>query len=228
MEIVYLRAGDLPEGNKSFNHRDKRDEPGVSVYEAVRLEDGSYRVMMPAVNRTQWETAGWTLSGMYGRPFFLVTGKALKQRGSDGETLLKDPVLGEQVKVVTGRPWIVHPYKGKLPQEEIDRIRAEHDELYGPEEDSRVDNGPGEVGDEDDASAVISDDVVNQVRALINKDFIGDQQIDRIRQMVTNELFDEYRGKIGGHDAMLVEFPRRFAEALIMAIQNKLAESITA
>lgn len=226
MEIVYLRAGDLPDGNKSFNHRDKRHEPGVSVYEAVKLEDGTYRVMMPAVNRSQWEFAGWTLSGMYGRPFFLITGKVLKQRGSDGEVLLKDPVLGEEVKVVTGRPWIVHPYKGRLSDDELARIRAEHDVLYGEEESSLAQSEQADADDGDEVG--ISDEVIKQVRALITKDFIDDQQIDRIRQCVMQELHEEYRGKFGGADAVLIEFPRRFAAALIMAIQNKLAHTVDA
>jgi hypothetical protein len=226
MEIVYLRAGDLPEGNKSINHRTKVHEAGVSVWEALRMEDGTYRLLMPAVKRTQWEAAATDIHWSYGKPFYLITGKVLKERGSVGEPLLKDPVLGEQVKVVVGRPWIVHPYKGKLSSEEMAQLKERYDELYGPEEDAdRTEVDVASGGEEcDEAEMAVAPAVVDSIRALITKDFLGDQQIDRIRQMVTQELFDEYRGVIGGPDAMNIEFPRRFAEAITLAIQNKLAE----
>jgi len=89
----YLRFGDLPKNGKSRNHLTGVTEQGVSVYECV-LMNGKYKLIMPDLTYS----ACVSLSGVLDRPCYLVSG-ALIGRGSDGEPLLRSPVIIKPVNI---------------------------------------------------------------------------------------------------------------------------------
>ena len=79
-KIIFVRFGDIPKRSK--NHRDKTDETGVSVYEAI-VRAGTVQLILPTL-----VTRGLvSLSGVNERPMFQVEGTEVGT-GSDGEPLL--------------------------------------------------------------------------------------------------------------------------------------------
>lgn len=89
----YLRFGEIPESGKSKNHLTGNLEIGVSVYDCVFL-NGRYKLVMPNLTHS----ACVSLSGVLERPCFLVTG-VLIGRGSDGEPLLRSPVIIKPINI---------------------------------------------------------------------------------------------------------------------------------
>ena len=89
----YLRFGDLPESGKSKNHLTGKQEAGVSVYDCTII-NGKYKVVMPDLTHS----ACVSLSVVLERPCYLVSG-ALIGRGSDGEPLLRNPIIIKPINI---------------------------------------------------------------------------------------------------------------------------------
>lgn len=89
----YLRFGDIPKSGKSKNHLTGESEQGVSVYECVII-NGRYKLVMPDLTHS----ACVSLSGVLERPCYLVSG-AFIGRGSDGEPLLRSPVIIKPINI---------------------------------------------------------------------------------------------------------------------------------
>jgi len=90
----YLRFGDLPKGGKSaIGNQPGLTEKGVSVLKAWKSSDGVY-VISSATAETG---ASDMVAGMEDRPIYIAYGEDTGEVGSDGEPLLKNVVLTEQV-----------------------------------------------------------------------------------------------------------------------------------
>jgi len=76
---VYVRFGDLPDGEQSTDHSSGRKEAGVSVY-ACEEDDGVYYL-----GGTELQTVFYLLD----RPIYLVSGERVGT-GADGEPLIRD------------------------------------------------------------------------------------------------------------------------------------------
>ncbi len=78
---TYIRFGAVPESGKSRNFRDGYSEAGVSVYDAIEF-DGEYFI----------DVVGsiFTYMGLVNKNCYTVKGKALEEKGSDGEPLLQN------------------------------------------------------------------------------------------------------------------------------------------
>jgi hypothetical protein len=77
---LYIRFGDTPEGEQSYDSRNDKLEDGVSVYDAYKNDDD---VWMPTGNMIQ------TVLVLATRDTYLVTGDKVGT-GADGEPLLKN------------------------------------------------------------------------------------------------------------------------------------------
>ncbi len=101
--VVYLRFGDLPEGERSefggatkgtrYQHRYRDDlgrEKGVSVFEARRRSDGSLVVLTPGGGPYGVRLRSLFLNlALANRPLYEVRGTVVG-RGGTGEPLLRD------------------------------------------------------------------------------------------------------------------------------------------
>jgi hypothetical protein len=90
----YLRFGDLPKGGKSVKGNQPGEfEQGVSVLKAWRSPNGVFVIS----SYTSETGSSDMVSGLENRPVFIAYGEDTGKVGSDGEPLLKDVVLTEQV-----------------------------------------------------------------------------------------------------------------------------------
>lgn len=84
---VYVRFGDIPEGERSYNHTDECHEDGVSVYDAeiesVPQESDAAGMFVPVGTKTL------QIIMLAQRDTYLVTGEEVGT-GVDGEPLLRD------------------------------------------------------------------------------------------------------------------------------------------
>ena len=90
---VYVRFGDIPEGERSYNSTDECYEDGVSVYaaeiESVPAESDADGMFVPVGNKTL------QIIMLAQRDTYLVTGERVGT-GVDGEPLLRDvEIVGE-------------------------------------------------------------------------------------------------------------------------------------
>ena len=76
-----MRFGEIPEGGRSYNYRDERQEEGLSVYDAMFDENGSYMII---AGNGYLRFGAATYSN---RPAYKVSGKLVGE-GTDGEPLL--------------------------------------------------------------------------------------------------------------------------------------------
>lgn len=95
-DTVYIRFGDIPDGERSTNHADDEAEAGVSVYAAdvTTTDDG----------RIQFSPTGQKLQQVLllaTRPTYLVTGTEVGT-GTDGEPLLQDVAVHATLKTPSG------------------------------------------------------------------------------------------------------------------------------
>lgn len=93
MKKTFVRFGDIPALGKSKNYLTEVNEIGISVYDAVELEDGSVRIIFPNLTYS----ACVSLSGVIERPMYEVSGDIVGT-GSDGEPLLKNIRIIRQLK----------------------------------------------------------------------------------------------------------------------------------
>jgi hypothetical protein len=90
----YLRFGDLPKEGKSVKGNQPGEfEQGVSVLKAWRSPNGVFVIS----SYTSETGSSDMVSGLENRPVFIAYGEDTGKVGSDGEPLLKDVVLTEQV-----------------------------------------------------------------------------------------------------------------------------------
>lgn len=82
-EKGFIRFGDVPEDEKSYNYRDGFYEKGVSVYNALFYPDGKYEI----IPENDIQVFGSISFGS--RPAFRVWGDVVGT-GSDGEPLLRN------------------------------------------------------------------------------------------------------------------------------------------
>lgn len=94
--IFYIRFGLPPESGCSKNHLNKKDEEGISVYEAIE-RDGKVRVIMPS----HTGSACVSLSGCLERKMYEVTGDRIGT-GSDGEPLLYECQIIREIEEGNG------------------------------------------------------------------------------------------------------------------------------
>jgi D-aminopeptidase len=69
----------------------------------------------------------------------------------------------------------------------------------------------------------INPDVLKNIRAVVAKDLVSDEEVSKLSQMVYSELHDENQGVIGGPDVIHMQYPARLAEAVTELVLNKLA-----
>lgn len=118
MEIFYVRFGKLPPLNQSMNYSTEVPEPGVSVLEATWGPDGKIRLLTPT-DLSRADDYGCSLANVASdRRAYLITGDLLPQTGSDGEPLLANPYLGDDITelLVPGSkatPWELTKHKLK-------------------------------------------------------------------------------------------------------------------
>ncbi len=100
--IIYIRFGLPPESGRSHNYLFKKDEEGISVYEAIE-RGRKVRVIMPS----HTGSACVTLSGCFQRPIYEVSGNRIGT-GSDGEPLLGDCQIVREIEkeVETDPIWL--------------------------------------------------------------------------------------------------------------------------
>jgi len=103
--IVYVHFGDIPKSGRSWNYLAKKEEKGVSVYEAI-IREGKMQIILPSLTGS----ACVSLSGCLDRTAYFVTGEVIGT-GSDGEPLLEDPTitgvaLGEVKHYERSEGWI--------------------------------------------------------------------------------------------------------------------------
>ena len=79
-EIVFVRFGEIPENGISYNYRDNRHEPGVSVYPAIKVGK-QIRIDMTGMDMS-------TYLFVQVRTAYFVKGEVVGY-GSDGEPCLK-------------------------------------------------------------------------------------------------------------------------------------------
>lgn len=82
-EKGFIRFGDIPKNEKSFNYRDGFHENGVSVYNALFYPDGKYEIL-PENDIQVFGSISYS-----GRPAYRVWGDVVGT-GSDGEPLLRN------------------------------------------------------------------------------------------------------------------------------------------
>lgn len=82
-EKGFIRFGDVPEDEKSYNYRDGFHENGVSVYNALFYPDGKYEIL-PENDIQVFGSISFS-----SRPVFRVWGDVVGT-GSDGEPLLRN------------------------------------------------------------------------------------------------------------------------------------------
>lgn len=105
----YVRFGSLPKSGKSRNYMDNRQEEGISVFAAVKIDERYY------VN-----VAGgmfMLFAGMENRPAFLVSGDVLNETGSDGEPLLRNAKVISEIdkNVIFGYNYFIKDvYDGRI------------------------------------------------------------------------------------------------------------------
>ena len=88
---LYVRFGDIPEGEQSTDHSSGRKESGVSVYAAEEEEDVFY------LCGTKLQTVFYLL----GRPVYLVSGERIGT-GADGEPLIRNVEIESELKTPKG------------------------------------------------------------------------------------------------------------------------------
>lgn len=76
----FIRFGDIPEGGRSYNHRDNRPETGVSCFDAEFAADGRYRLILTPVLEVSFLAVA-------DRPAYRLYGERIGT-GADGEPLL--------------------------------------------------------------------------------------------------------------------------------------------
>lgn len=69
----------------------------------------------------------------------------------------------------------------------------------------------------------ITPELLSNLRAVVTKDLISDDEIGHLNQMVLDELHAENQGVIGGPDVIHMQYPGRLAEAVTEMVLNKLA-----
>lgn len=69
----------------------------------------------------------------------------------------------------------------------------------------------------------LTPELLKNVRAVVAKDMVSDEEVSKLSQMVYDELLAENRGIIGGPDVIHMQYPGRLAEAVIEMVLNKLA-----
>ncbi|BDD79764.1 hypothetical protein [Burkholderia phage FLC9] len=69
----------------------------------------------------------------------------------------------------------------------------------------------------------ITPELLKNIRAVVAKDLVSDEEISKLNQMVMSELIDENRGVLGGPDVIHMQHPARLAEAVTEMVLNKLA-----
>ena len=79
----YIRFGDIPENGKSYNYRDGFFEDGVSAYNALFFEDGTYEI----ISNNDIQIFG-SISYAAQSPKYRLYGEQIGL-GSDGEPILK-------------------------------------------------------------------------------------------------------------------------------------------
>lgn len=104
-EDVYIRFGDIPEGERSYNHTDECYEDGVSVYaaeiESVPAESGAAGMFVPVGSKTL------QILMLAQRDTYLVTGDEVG-RGVDGEPVLRDvEIVAELERGAEASGWVV-------------------------------------------------------------------------------------------------------------------------
>lgn len=97
MKPYYIRFGGIPKDEKSFSWNEdntvKGEEPGVSVYDALYLDDGWHLVLPLPITEKMLNTL-YSLLNYQKRHVFLVTGDFVG-RGSDGEPCIKNVEIEE-------------------------------------------------------------------------------------------------------------------------------------
>lgn len=68
----------------------------------------------------------------------------------------------------------------------------------------------------------LTPELLKNIRAVVAKDLISDEEVSKISQMVLNELHEENRGVIGGPDVIHMQYPARLSEAVVEMVLNKL------
>lgn len=102
---VYIRFGDIPENERSFNHTDNCHEDGVSVYAAevaaVPAESDAPGMFVPVGQKLQ------QIIMLAQRDTYLVTGDEVG-RGVDGEPVLRDvEIVAELERGDEASGWVV-------------------------------------------------------------------------------------------------------------------------
>jgi hypothetical protein len=72
-------------------------------------------------------------------------------------------------------------------------------------------------------AVTLTPELLKNVRAVVAKDLISDDEIRSVNQMVLTELHEENQGVIGGPDVIHMQHPARLAEAVTELVINKLA-----
>lgn len=108
---IYIRFGDLPDNERSYNSTQDQLEDGVSVYgaelESVPPESGTAGMFVP-VGPTRLQ-----IILLAQRDTYLVTGERVGT-GADGEPLLRDiEVLAELVRGDAANGWIISSETGR-------------------------------------------------------------------------------------------------------------------
>ncbi len=114
-DTVYIRFGELPEGERSeyggllkgtkfehLYHDVPEREAGVSVWEARRRPDGSLLIVLPQSKRDRVQARCWVRNHAFAkeeRPLYFVSGRVVG-KGASGEPLLRDCSL-EPVPLTT-------------------------------------------------------------------------------------------------------------------------------
>ena len=97
---MYLRFGNLPEGEKSKIWRIDEcigEQDGVSVYDAVISEDGKVSVGFPLPATASTLDTFISFIKYQSRPIFLVEGDFVG-RGADGEPLIRNVRIIQEIK----------------------------------------------------------------------------------------------------------------------------------
>ncbi len=99
METYYIRFGGVPKDEKSYKWNTdgnvQGEEPGVSVYDALYMDDG-WHLVLPQPVTSQMMNTVFSLLNYQKRQVFVVTGEYVG-RGSDNEPCIRNVRIVENI-----------------------------------------------------------------------------------------------------------------------------------